>query len=61
MGQVYVKIQDGDVRACVVAETSRTAQQLDRELRPLLKDGVELTCLRREGASQYGWAQDAEQ
>ena len=61
MPKVYVKLEEGNIRQCFVLETSRTATTVDREMiRPFVRKGVQVTCLRRKGAQIYGWADEAE-
>ena len=45
-----------------VVETERTATALDHEaIRPFVKEDVKVTCLREEGAKEYGWDLEARQ
>lgn len=61
MGTVYVKLEDDNGRACFVVETDRTATAIDHDaIRRFVREGVQVTCLRREGAEKYGWAEEAE-
>jgi hypothetical protein len=62
MAQVYVKLEQGGERCCFVVETTRSATDFDHEgIRAFVREGVQVTCLRKEGAEKYGWARDAEQ
>jgi hypothetical protein len=60
--KVYVKLESDGVRKCFVIETARSATEIDHEaIRPFVREGVQVTCLRKEGAEKYGWAAEAEQ
>ena len=62
MAKVYVKLEAHGVRKCFVVETDRSATELDHQaIRPFVRDGVQVTCLRKEGAEKYGWASEAEE
>ena len=57
MAKVYVKLEAGSDRKCFVVETNRSATELDHQaIRPFVRDGVQVTCLRKDGAEKYGWA-----
>jgi hypothetical protein len=61
MSQVYVKLEKSGVRGCFIVETSRNAHEFDHEtLRQFVRDGVKVTCIRKEGASKEGWDAAAE-
>jgi hypothetical protein len=61
MQKVYVKFEVDGVRQCFVVETSRSATELDHQaIRPFIRDGVQVTCLREQGAAKYGWAAEAQ-
>jgi hypothetical protein len=61
MAKVYVKLEVDGVRGCFVVETDRSATELEHQaIRPFVRPGVQVTCLRQEGAQKYGWADEAE-